>query len=375
MNKKYLNILLLLPLVFSSCKNKEDNTDDLKEETPQEEVVIHLEEPKDGEIKEIPKINIHTKVQQAFFNDSIDNVNLYARGVEELSRPVSPTFTWDGGNNKHTVYISENADYSDSKIYEVNKSEVSLTNLKIDTTYYFKAVSSNIAVYETSFTTSDEIIRNVYVSGVTNVRDLGGYKVGENKLKQGLIYRTGRLNQNSTETVTNKINANGIKTMLEDLKVKSEIDLREVSNNEVGGLNEPVGVLGDSVRYYQCPMDYTNLTSELNRDSVKKVFEILGNKENYPTFFHCSIGTDRTGYIAWLINAYLGVSEENLYRDYLFSNFGNIGGSRSVSSISGGYVSQINALEGDSLSEKSKNHLLSLGVNESDLNTLKEMML
>ena len=359
MNKKYLNILLLLPLVFSSCKNKEDNTDDLKEETPQEEVVIHLEEPKDGEIKEIPKINIHTKVQQAFFNDSIDNVNLYARGVEELSRPVSPTFTWDGGNNKHTVYISENADYSDSKIYEVNKSEVSLTNLKIDTTYYFKAVSSNIAVYETSFTTSDEIIRNVYVSGVTNVRDLGGYKVGENKLKQGLIYRTGRLNQNSTETVTNKINANGIKTMLEDLKVKSEIDLREVSNNEVGGLNEPVGVLGDSVRYYQCPMDYTNLTSELNRDSVKKVFEILGNKENYPTFFHCSIGTDRTGYIAWLINAYLGVSEENLYRDYLFSNFGNIGGSRSVSSISGGYVSQINALEGDSLSEKSKNHLLS----------------
>ena len=163
--------------------------------------------------------------------------------------------------------------------------------------------------------------------------------------------------------------------MLEDLKVKSEIDLREVSNNEVGGLNEPVGVLGDSVRYFQCPMDYTNLTSELNRDSVKKVFEILGNKDNYPTFFHCSIGTDRTGYIAWLINAFLGVSEENLYRDYLFSNFGNIGGSRSVSSISGGYVSQINALEGNSLSEKTKNHLLSLGVNESDLDTLKEMML
>ena len=39
---------------------------------------------------------------------------------------------------------------------------------------------------------------------------------------------------------------------------------------------------------------------------------------------HCSIGTDRTGVICFLINALLGVSEEDLYKDYLFSMFGMI---------------------------------------------------
>ena len=352
MKKAYLNLILLVPLVFCSCKNKDKATYD-----------------------EEGKVIIHSKVQQAFLKDNINNVNLYVRGKEELSRPLSPTFKWKGGNNKHTVYLSESRDYSNPEIYEVNNSEVSFVNLKIGTTYYFKAVSSDMVIHEETFTTSSEIIRNVYISGVTNARDLGGYKVGDNLTKQGLIYRTGRLNENSKDVVTNKITEKGIKTMLEGLKVKSEIDLRGVTNNEVGGLSEGTGVLGDSVRYYQCPMDYTDLSTEFNNEAVKKVFSILGNRENYPTFFHCSIGTDRTGYIAWLINAYLGVSEENLYRDYLFSNFGNIGGSRSTSNISGGYVSWINNTQGSNLSEKAKNYLLNLGVNESDLNVLKEMML
>ena len=352
MKQKYLCFLLITPLLFCSCKNKEKAKYDDK-----------------------GRVILHTHVQQAFFLDHISNANLYARGVEELSRPLSPTFTWNGGNNKHTVYLSENQDYSNPTIYEVSKSEVSFQNLKIDTTYYFKAESSGITIHEESFTTSDEIIRNIYISGVTNARDLGGYSVGDLKTKQGLIYRTAKLNKNSVETAENLITEKGIKTMLEDLKVKSEIDLRLVENNEVGGLSEGVGVLGESVKYYQCPMDYTHITADNNTESLRKVFEILGNKDNYPTFFHCSIGTDRTGYVAWLINAFLGVNEENLYRDYLFSNFGKIGGSRSADSISGGYVTKINNMPGDTLSEKAKNWLLARGVNEEHLNTLKEMML
>ena len=251
MKKAYLNLILLMPLVFCSCKNKDKATYD-----------------KEG------NVIIHTKVQQAFFKDNINNVNLYVRGKEELSRPLSPTFEWKGGNNKHTVYLSESRDYSNPEIYEVNNSEVSFVNLKIGTTYYFKAVSSDMVIHEETFTTSSEIIRNVYISGVTNARDLGGYKVGDNLTKQGLIYRTGRLNENSKDVVTNKITEKGIKTMLEGLKVKSEIDLRGVTNNEVGGLSEGTGVLGDSVRYYQCPMDYTDLSTEENNVAIRKLFSI-----------------------------------------------------------------------------------------------------
>lgn len=77
-----------------------------------------------------------------------------------------------------------------------------------------------------------------------------------------------------------------------------------------------------------------------------------------PLIFHCNIGTDRTGMIAYLINALLGVPEESLYRDYLYSNFGNIGGTRKLKNVkSSGYYNAIQAAEGNTLSEKTYNCL------------------
>ena len=233
-----------------------------------------------------------------------------------------------------------------------------------------------VSIRNDSFLTDNEIIRNLYISGVTNARDLGGYRVDKEVTKQGLIFRTGRINENSTETPTDKITEAGKHTMLNELKVKSEIDLRMVNNNEVGGLTEGVGVLGDTVRYYQCPMDYNkSFETEENVKSLRKVFEILGNPENYPTFFHCSIGTDRTGYVAWLINACLGVNEGYLWRDYLFSNFGNIGGKRSVSSIDNSYVKTINDGPGATLKDKATYYLLQKGITRDQIETLRSMML
>lgn len=352
MRTKNLCFLMIVPLLFCSCKRKETN------------------QPEDD-----GKIKLHTDIQHAMLSDNIENATLYARGVEELSRPLYPKFSWEGGETHFTVTLSEHSDYSNPEIYEVETNEIALQNLKIDTQYYLKAEQAGKIAYEDSFTTSDEIIRNLYISGVTNARDLGGYKVGNNKIKQGLIFRTARLNHSSVDEVSNLITEKGIKTMTEQLRVKSEIDLRMVDNNEVGGLTEGVGVLGESVRYYQCPMDYNDIMGDYNTSSLQKVFSILGDKNNYPTFFHCAIGTDRTGYIAWLINAFLGVDEENLYRDYLFSNLGNIGGSRTAGVISGSYVATIKNGTGSSLSENVKTYLLSKGVKPEHLETLKEMML
>lgn len=322
------------------------------------------------------KVSIHTALQRDFLNDVKENVNNYATGTAELSRPEPAQFTWEGEASQYTVYLSEQKDYSTSFVYNVEEAKVSFGNLKIDTQYYFKVLSGENKIKEASFTTSDEIIRNMYVSGVTNVRDLGGYHVDGGVIKQGLIYRTGRINENSTETLTPKINDKGVFTMLNEMKVKSEIDLRVVENNEVGGLSEGVGTLGETVHYYQCPMDYTQpFDGEMNDVALRKVFSILGNENNYPTFFHCSIGTDRTGYIAWLINACLGVEEENLYRDYLFSNFGNIGSKRTVDTIKGKYVDLINSYEGVTMKERATNFLLAHGVLQTEIDTLRSIMI
>ncbi len=356
------SLICLLPLLLCSCSPEESTSISFTSQTSYTQ----------GET-----VAIHTEVQHVYIAGPVEKANLYARGVEELSRPLNITYEWSGGEAPFKVYLSEKEDYAKSKVYECTEAKVSITNLKIATKYYLKVTSGEETVKTDSFTTSDEVVRNLYVSGITNVRDLGGYPLGNVRTNQGLIFRTGRLNNNSVETPTAMINEKGVNVMLNDLGVRSEIDLRMVSNNEVGGLTEGVGILGESVHYYQCPMDYNvaAMGGDFNDASLRKVFSILGNRDNYPTFFHCSIGTDRTGYVAWLINGYLGLNEEYLWRDYLFSNFGNIGSKREQGTIRNSYIKLIRECPGSTWQEKTKTFLLTKGVAQSDLDVLSSMMI
>ena len=69
----------------------------------------------------------------------------------------------------------------------------------------------------------------------------------------------------------------------------------------------------------------------------------------------------------------LGVSEDDLYRDYLYSNFANIGGNRTPSTIKT-YLNTLKYCEGETLAEKTKNYLIGVGVEEKDINVIIEMM-
>ena len=45
--------------------------------------------------------------------------------------------------------------------------------------------------------------------------------------------------------------------------------------------------------------------------------------KNYPVAYHCAVGADRTGSVSYLILGLLGVPENDLMRDYLWTNFSN----------------------------------------------------
>ena len=77
----------------------------------------------------------------------------------------------------------------------------------------------------------------------------------------------------------------------------------------------------------------------------------------------------------WLVNGLCGVAEKNLWRDYLFSNFGTIRGTRTREKNEGVYVNQIKAKTGANLAEKTYNFLKDyFGVPESDLNAVIRIM-
>ncbi|MBO6020277.1 MAG: tyrosine-protein phosphatase, partial [Clostridia bacterium] len=156
-----------------------------------------------------------------------------------------------------------------------------------------------------------------------------------------------------------------------------EIDLRESvaagDGNENGGLT--ASVLGDGVAYYNCSMLWNDSLGEKSLSRIKDIFAILADENNYPLYFHCRIGTDRTGLVAWLVNALCGVSENDLWRDYLFSNFGYIESARTKSKIENRYVKDIKEMPGDTFADKTYNYLkTTLQVPEADLDAVIRIM-
>jgi protein-tyrosine phosphatase len=351
----------------------------------------------DWELTYIGAAETHTEAQANYLADAYDRVAEYANGTEELSRPSAVRFEWSAvprekgvALQEYALEISAQSNFSDKITYYTTERSYEVYNLCVDTDYYWRVVAdfgeSGKSVSAPSyFETESDAPRNLYVDGVTNVRDSGGWKCGANngadngldggadRVKQGLLYRCGRLNTSYAAEPTVEITDEGKKTMTEILGVRSEIDLRTVANNEVGGIT--ASPLGESVQYFSCPMEW-NVSNILtaNAGMVGTIFSILANEDNYPVIYHCNIGTDRTGLIAFLVDGLAGVSEEDLYRDYLFSNFGNIGGARGLSGIQKSYVATIQKYSGASLQEKIENCLLDLGVAQADMDAVRAIL-
>lgn len=313
---------------------------------PEYENTLHGYAPEDG-------VSHQNAAMKAYMADSYDSIASYAKGDAVRDYAVPVTFHWDAAE-EGTVYtfeISENADMSEARAYETSRDYYDIYNLKLGTTYYWRALgSTNEAV--SSFTTSSAAPRIMYASGVKNFRDLGGRTTADGKtVSQGKVYRSYCLDYYDSDTGEHEvyINDSGIDTMINELGIKSEIDLRSESSQKES-------VLGSGVSFYLRGMSYSGDIITGERSMIRSIFAIFANKDNYPIDFHCQIGTDRTGAIAYLLNGLLGVPKDELMRDYLFSNFCNVD-QRLPEDIADKYVKTLDEYEGDTLQEKIYNWL------------------
>lgn len=311
-------------------------------------------------------VDLHTPEQQAYLDDSY----LFPRGkgTEELSRPQGVTLHWVSriSTPEYTVRISENADMSEAAVYGTPRNSLDLNNLKAATTYYWTVSADDHTSAVGSFSTADCLPRNISCDGITNMRDLGGWKTADGgRVRQGLIYRSGQWAK--PNAITPMITEKGIAVM-QELGIVTELDLR----NEASG-TDPCPVEG--VKVIHIPMVASNNFYGTNREQIPKIFEVLADEANYPLVFHCAIGTDRTGYIAFLINALLGVEEQSLYRDYLFSNYGNIGSSRAIGGVKLDYMTRILEYGNGTPSENCEKFLLDIGVQQAHIDAVRAILL
>lgn len=403
------HVIISLILLLSSCNNKTNNSttnndqdssvfsNSIVNENEDTITISEIDNEKYDVSLSIDKldeiINPHTLIQQQYLADNYDSITKYADGTKELSKPISIIVNWelDDSNLPIDIYnsfngfafrLSNNKNMENAEkffVFEDNYYE--LTNLYVDYTYYYDVIASykdfSIKSETYSFKTVGGTPRFINIDGVTNIRDIGGYKLANGKkIKQGLIYRSGSLNKRyeKTNLITNK----GIKTFNDELKIKTEIDLRYTSNNETGLITQSPA--GANVNYINAPLlwdgSYYDLTKgSLCNRSLNEIFDIFANIDNYPIDFHCAIGTDRTGFLSYLILAFLGVSKDDLMRDYLLSNFGNIGGSR-YSGIEGVLASRLESdeWEGNTIQERAYNCLLYIGISSEILDKITNIL-
>ena len=384
--KRIFAVFLLLSILFSAVSCGGNTTVDVVE-TPK--YVIHLADLGDN-------VEIHTKDQAAYLNDTYDSIAKYVpeKPSTERSYPKPVELWWRVNEDDvalgriYEVSVSALSDMSDAKEYTTTDESYYLYNLYLGTTYYWTvSFEEEGTTYESdvaSFTTTSQGPRNLMIEGksskvdegVTNCRDLGGWStVDGKKVKQGMIYRTGKLNNGEKILITEE----GKKTLTEELGVKTEIDLRITEDDNIA---LDYSIL-DGVKFLNIGISYLemNKVGVAAADGVmKELIEAFADESNYPIFFHCSIGTDRTGMLAYLLNGLLGVSKEDLYRDYCFSNFGAISTGKNVRlperiDKDGGIAREVDKMPGETLQIKVRNYLKQFGITDATFDKIVEIML
>ncbi len=169
--------------------------------------------------------------------------------------------------------------------------------------------------------------RSLEFDGCVNFRDLGGYPtVDGHRLGWRRLFRADGLSKLSDAD----------HRRLEGLGVVTVIDLRTVDEAEQRG-RFPVDRV--PVRYFDLPLTdvlptpeelpswreasyvagrYAQMVAE-GGPALGVAFEVLGAGDSLPAVFHCSAGKDRTGVLAALILAFLGVPDETIVGDYSLS--------------------------------------------------------
>ena len=176
-------------------------------------------------------------------------------------------------------------------------------------------------------------MQNLSIQGLINARDLGGLVTTDGKqVRKRKLIRADALN-NLTSAGIEKLRDYGLNTII-DLRTETERDEKpDPGIQDVAMLQIPIfeeetaGITRekDSTAKMSSVPDMSRLYRHMVSDDhsvaqLAKVVTAIMKVNTGCVLFHCTAGKDRTGVVAMLLLGILGVSDEDILEDYIYTN-------------------------------------------------------
>ena len=264
--------------------------------------MIRLVSPKNNST-----VRLLTDAQRAF----IENGGPYT--AEDISIPEPVVFTCEPAVSGELTLISRGGD---ERKYSLERGRAEVYNLLANEEYRWYVTAGFMRSETHTFKTEADVPRFLYVEGLSNVRDIGGFEgLGGKRVRQGMVFRA-----TEPQGVTN-LTKEGRETLRDELKIRTDLDFRGINGEEV---RESLGDIG--ANFVNIPLAaYADIFTEEQMRAYKSSFELLAKREFYPIIAHCQCGMDRTGTWLYILGALLGVDEGELALDYELSSLSRWG--------------------------------------------------
>jgi protein-tyrosine phosphatase len=171
-------------------------------------------------------------------------------------------------------------------------------------------------------------MRHIEFERLHNVRDLGGYVTDDGRaVRWGRLYRADALSR-LRERDLERFVALGVRTVI-DLRYPFEIEA-------LGRVPECEGMAYHNLSVEHQPYDQAALDPSIEparffadryaevatdgADELRRALEVIAAADSAPVAFHCKTGKDRTGILAALVLALLGVGQDDIVEDYALTN-------------------------------------------------------